>query len=457
MKPNSIFASARAVTLSAALCAFATGCAHWPATPRLERAGAPGYRLAEVTRPGQSDDMLVVLAISGGGMRAAALGYGVLEELRRTEVMVNGVKRRLLDEVDVISAVSGGTLPATYYGLRGEKTFEEFEAKVLSRNLEIELAQRIILNPKNWFRLPSGTFGKSDLFAELYDETVFDHATFGDLKRANGPFVIINGTDVTSGARFSYTQDYFDAICGDLSKVTLGRAIATSTALPPLLTPITLENRGGTCGRKAPAWQAAAEAAIGESETPGRVLLRARALQAYENPARPYLHLFDGGLSENLGLAEVLRAFELLKVDPDETVLPAFRRARKVVVITGNALRFPEVDWDRSPEPPSTGTLGDQMWSIPVDRISLDAAEQMREQLAAWQAEAPAGGPQRRGYLAQVTFDSLRDPDERLYFRRVKTSLTLPKDQVDRLREVGGRLLREAPAFQRLLVDLKSE
>lgn len=185
MKPNSIFASARAVTLSAALCAFATGCAHWPATPRLERAGAPGYRLAEVTRPGQSDDMLVVLAISGGGMRAAALGYGVLEELRRTEVMVNGVKRRLLDEVDVISAVSGGTLPATYYGLRGEKTFEEFEAKVLSRNLEIELAQRIILNPKAWFRLPSGTFGKSDLFAELYDETVFDHATFGDLKRAS--------------------------------------------------------------------------------------------------------------------------------------------------------------------------------------------------------------------------------------------------------------------------------
>ena len=113
----------------AALCVFAGGCAHWPATPRLEQAGAPGYRLAEATRPGQSDDLLVVLAISGGGTRAAALGYGVLEELRRTEVTVNGVKRRLLDEVDVISAVSGGTLPATYYALRGEKTFEEFEAQ----------------------------------------------------------------------------------------------------------------------------------------------------------------------------------------------------------------------------------------------------------------------------------------------------------------------------------------
>jgi len=457
MKLTSNIASARAVTLSVALCVFAGGCAHWPATPRLEQVGAPGYRPAEATRrPGQSDDLLVVLAISGGGTRAAALGYGVLEELRRTEVTVNGVKRRLLDEVDVISAVSGGTLPATYYGLRGEKTFEEFEARVLYRNLERDLVMRI-LTPTNWFRLPSGTFGKSDLFAEIYDETVFNHATFADLKQAGGPFVIINGTDVTTGARFSYTQDQFDAICGDLSRVTLGRAVATSTALPPLLTPITLENRGGTCGRKTPAWQQAAEAALGESETPGRALLRARALQSYQDPARPYIHLFDGGLSENLGLTEVLRGLELLKVDPDETALPALRRARKLVVITVNALRFPEVDWDRSPVPPGTGTLTDQMWGIPVDRISLDAVEQVREKLAAWQADAPRGGPPRRGYLASVTFDSLKDPAERTYFKQVKTRLTLPKDQVDRLREVGGRLLREAPGFQRLLADLKSQ
>ncbi len=191
MKIRSTFTSAWAIALMAAFCVCDSGCAHWPTTPGLEQASAPGYRLAEVVRPGQSDDLMVVVAISGGGMRAAALGYGVLEELRRTEVMVNGVKSRLLDEVDVISAVSGGTLPATYYGLRGEKTFEEFESRVLSRNLESELAKRIILNPTNWFRLPSGTFGKSDLFAELYDETVFDHATFSDLKRANGPFVII--------------------------------------------------------------------------------------------------------------------------------------------------------------------------------------------------------------------------------------------------------------------------
>jgi NTE family protein len=449
---RSIFGRARSVVLSSLLAVFATGCAHWPATPRLEQAGAPGYRFGEAVRPGQSDDLLVVLAFSGGGTRAAALGYGVLEELRRTEVTVNGVKRRLIDEVDVISAVSGGTFPATYYALRGEKTFEEFETKVLSREFESELVWRI-LTPTNWFRLPSGTFGKSDLFAELYDETVFDHATFADLKRSNGPLVIINGTDITTGARFSFTQDQFDAICGDLSKVTLARAVATSTALPPLLTPVTFENRGGTCGGKAPAWQAAAEAAAAGSETPGRALLRARALQSYADPARPYVHVFDGGLSENLGLSEVVRALEILKVAPDEPDLAPLRRARKVVVIAVNALRFPVVDWDTSDAPPATDIVTDQMWSIPVDRITLDGVEQVREKLSAWQSAAP----ERRAYFAQVTFEDLKDPAERLYFKQVKTRLQLPKEQIDKVREVGGRLLREAPAFRKLLADLNSK
>jgi NTE family protein len=452
METRSIFVSARALPLLAAISVFVGGCAHYPATPRLEQAGAPGYRFGDVVRPGQSDDLLVILAISGGGTRAAALGYGVLEELRRTEVTVNGVKRSLIDEVDVISAVSGGTFPAAYYALRGEKTFEEFEAKVLSRKFETELARRIILNPGNWFRLPSRTFGKSDLFAEIYDETVFEEATFADLQRANGPLVIINGTDITSGARFSFTQDQFDAICGDLSKVTLARAIATSTALPPLLTPISFENRGGTCGRRVPAWQTAAEAAAAAAETPGRALFRARALQSYEDPARPYVHVFDGGLSENLGLAEVVRALEILKVAPDETGLAALRRARKVVVIAVNALRFPVVDWDTFDAPPGTDIVTDQMWSIPVDRITLDGVEQVREKLADWQSAAP----QRRAYFAPVTFDNLKDPAERLYFKQVKTSLQLPKEQIDKVREVAGRLLRDAPAFQRLLIDLKS-
>jgi len=42
----------------------------------------------------------------------------------------------------------------------------------------------------------------------------------------------------------------------------------------------------------------------------------------------------------------------------------------------------------------------------PVDRITLDGVEQVRDKLAAWQAATPAGGPERRTYFAQVTFEN---------------------------------------------------
>ena len=61
-------------------------------------------------------------------------------------------------------------------------------------------------------------------------------------------------------------------------------------------------------------------------------------------------------------------------------------------------------------------------------------------------------------YFYKMKYDP-KKPDwkERDYFMQVKTRMALPKEQVDKLREVGGRLLRETPGFQRLLADLKAE
>ena len=83
--------------------------AHWePRGPAST--GAGGSR---------SNELLLILAFSGGGTRAAAFAYGVLEELAATPVVLGGRPRRLLDEVDLISAVSGGSFTAAYYGLYG--------------------------------------------------------------------------------------------------------------------------------------------------------------------------------------------------------------------------------------------------------------------------------------------------------------------------------------------------
>src|SRR5271169_3880849 len=127
---------------------------------------------------------LVILAFSGGGTRAAAFSYGVLEALRRIEIVSSsGRKTRLLDEVDVITGVSGGSFTALAYCLYGEKLFDDYEQQFLKRNVQSALIWQVF-NPLNWPALMSAGWNRSELAAQLYDKILFHGATFADLERA---------------------------------------------------------------------------------------------------------------------------------------------------------------------------------------------------------------------------------------------------------------------------------
>ena len=91
-----------------------------------------GYRFyADKPGPKNTNSLFVCLTFSGGGTRAAAFAYGVLKALNKERQITwpAGPSRsfRLLDEVDVISSVSGGSFTAGYYGLFGDGIFTDFE------------------------------------------------------------------------------------------------------------------------------------------------------------------------------------------------------------------------------------------------------------------------------------------------------------------------------------------
>ena len=117
-----------AASLCAALLGLA-GCASRPVNPPITQVDPNGgYTFQTRQKHFKSQDTLVVLAFSGGGTRAAAFSYGVLEFLKRTEVVApNGAKLRLLDAVDMITGVSGGSFTALAYGLYGDKLFADYE------------------------------------------------------------------------------------------------------------------------------------------------------------------------------------------------------------------------------------------------------------------------------------------------------------------------------------------
>ena len=127
-----------------------------------------GYRASNTYKVRDEGKVLVALAFSGGGTRAAAFAYGVLEELRDTTVTIDGETLRLVDEIDSISGVSGGSFPAAYYGLYGDRIFEDFQDRFLNRNIQRGLVLQA-LRPYNLLRLFTPFYTRSIMASQYYD------------------------------------------------------------------------------------------------------------------------------------------------------------------------------------------------------------------------------------------------------------------------------------------------
>ncbi len=442
------------------------GCANYPINqPIKEFQPNAGYRAAQVKDPENSDHLLLFLTFSGGGTRAAALSYGVLEELKKTEVVIDGKRRRLLAEVDAISAVSGGSFTAGYYGLFGDRIFEDFETKFLKKNIQGALLVGVI-NPVNWFKLFSGIFGRSDLSAEYYDKHIFEGGTFGDMAARKGPIIVINATDMSYGTRIGFTQDAFDLICSDLSLFPVARAAAASSAVPMALTPITLRNYAGTCGYKIPE---RFEEMPKRGEISERQFYLSNNLKPYlDSKKKPYIHLVDGGVADNLGLRTILdrvmlqgSVWEAIKGTPME-------KAQKIVLIIVNAETEPDKKWDKIEKIPPFGAMFSAYSGIAIERYNQETIALLKESVKAWAEEVKIqrckGKPisSESGscgdinfYVVEVKFDALGDETERMYFKRLPTSFKLKPEKVDQLREVAHRILVESEEFQKLLRDLR--
>ena len=269
---------------------------------------AYGYRSSNLppSTTGSSDSLFIVASFSGGGARASALAYGVLQELARTPIVWEGRQKRLIDELNIINAVSGGSFTATYYALYGDRIFQDFEVRFLRKNWESELRARIFRSPSNWLRLWSPYFGRAHILSELLDEALFDGHTFGDLlAKRQRPIINLHASDMASLSRFEFNQRQFDLICSDLSQLPLSVAAASTSALPLLLSPISMTNYAGQCGFQPPT-------RLVEERPTAWGRQRAKELRSYlDANKRPYIHLLDGGLSDNIGMRSVLETTAL--------------------------------------------------------------------------------------------------------------------------------------------------
>jgi len=425
-----------------------SGCAHRrPNAPLPNPSANSGYYFHAAARTNQSDEIILALAFSGGGTRAAAFAYGVLEELRDTKLPGDGA-RSLLDEVDVISAVSGGSVTAAAYGLYGDKVFDVLEPAFLKRNVQRTLALQTI-NPLRWPALWSSTYGRSELAADYYDRILFHGATFEALRTNNSPYLVINGTEITSGNRFDFTQHSFDLLCSDLCQYSLASAVAASSAVPGALTPITLQNYAGSCDCVVPDWIPNAL-----KEDRGRITRRSRVLASYlQVTNHPYLHIVDGGVSDNLGVHPFIDYILSIPLSPSRRDEMRQLRAKKVVMISVNAYASPDRDWDQREEAPGSLKTAATAASHTLDARSLETADYFKDGLSRL-PNFVAMPPDVKLYPVFLSFTNFRDQKQQRFYLNLPTSFVLPGTDVDKLKEAGRQLLRTDPQFQELIKDL---
>jgi Patatin-like phospholipase len=265
-------------------------------------------------RPDPDEDLLVGVALSGGGSRAALFGSAGLEALAtlRTEKGAS-----LLTQVSHLSSVSGGSLAAGYFAINRpgrevavltpegtvSEPYQAFFAKsrvALSQDFETELL---------W--LNSALAAKS-LF-EVLNKRLLAQVRMSEISsreaRGDSPRLIINTTLYNNGRRLAFTTlppeafryDYFQDLRRSLAEqgkpteipaplrkrwetlvpmtaleirmdpcpVRVAGGVTASASFPPLVGPITLQ--------------------VGGEET--------------------YWHAGDGGLYENQGIESLLFVF----------------------------------------------------------------------------------------------------------------------------------------------------
>lgn len=397
-------------------------------TPINAPAAAP---YAAEARPAQGDD-LIILSLSGGGARAASFSLGVLQALRDARGRDG---QPLTRHVAMITSVSGGSILAAYYGLHGDAGLDTFRAAYLDRSWRINRAGLTGIAA-----LAGGGMNGPRHLADWLDREVYGGAHMRELTA--GPRVVLNATDLYNSTPFAFTQFYFDGLCSDLSAVRVGDAVAASMAAPVAFRPVLAQSYPAGCAQ--PAW---VSRLLADRAAPELARSTARAFENYrgQNSAQQrYLHLSDGGVTDNFGLMSfmVTRAAE-----PAPAPLTAREalQARRIVVIVVNSEYVRARTFQQRPD-----TLGAyEMLYSPLD-VATDASKRaalddFRASLPAFERDVrafrcnAAPGPACNDVSVAMDVISLRDLDGTPYadLLGTETDVTLPHDTVDRLIAAG--------------------
>jgi NTE family protein len=434
------------------------------APPQSGPISSDGYRLESIPDTGHAPDMLVLVAMSGGGKRSAAYAYGALQGMR--EVPVSGAYGRhsLLDSLDGISGVSGGSFTAAYYGLHRDAAFGRYETDFLYADTDGQI-KSVYLAPWNWGWAIDSDVGTNDYMARYYDDTMFHGARFKDLKARGRPIIGVSATDINYGTPFVFTQEFFDILCSDLEPFPIARAVAASNGFPGLFSSITLTNHAADCGGRKPGWLRRVPEADRHNPL-SRLGVQANMLERYLDPNKTrYVHLVDGGVADNLGLRVAGGMMENLAESSAALSALGYARLRRILVLSIDGEGAQDTSLAKTKE------VGGLLSSIlrasggQIDRYNFETLRAVNEQLqdvvqairaTRCQSRATTDGmpcDDVKGQLIHISLAAMPAGPEKDKLLAIPTGLTIDRADVDGLVGAGRSAIVTSEPLRLFLQD----
>ena len=185
---------------------------------------------------------------------------------------------------------------------------------------------------------------------------------------------------------------------------------------------------------------------------------RAREIVDYLDVQRkPYVHLVDGGVADNLAVRGVLEIADASDDPASSTSTSPPIVPSKVLFITVDAGTDPSTEIGKSADIPSIGQVVAAISDIPIQRFSSETRLLLQASIDKRRAQAAATGKLddiKNMYMVEVSLRSVSDDVQRKSLMRLPTSLELPESDVRSLRETAAKLIRGSPDFQRLLNEI---
>lgn len=450
-------------------------------TPPPSAEQTPGEPLSLTTAIPEGE-LYVGLAFSGGGHRATAFALGVLQELGATGAGAN--RNGLLDKVEFLAGVSGGSVAATWFALKGAGGVATLRDRYLTRE-----GDRYFPNPPyrpdEIQRTIEDGIDARESFGRVLDELLFDGATFADLP-ANGPVLQIVATDVARAAPFVFSPPTFAALCADLPRLPLSAAVSASAAFPAVFRPVTIPAHTRPCPPPPPMRKLA-----GARIQPVLGML-AESRARYSDPRLANVRLWDGGMTDFYGISGFIASrasspTPFGPMTPEQAV-----RVRRILFLTVDAR--PERPRLYEEMTPGGRTLALSLYGLPqrlrdgngsgvnpilVERAiraaTNDGFDTLRAALAEWQGRIvewrcsldretaarlhggrlPDGWDCRDVMLFAGLVNPAGLPDTlRASVDRVPTRLRLPVEEIDMVTAAGRLAARRSPALGGLVRSL---